>query len=271
MIFDSVVPPDFVRATFELTKDHIQKLRKCVCEKNSSKPPVHIPSLSLACSFILVCVVKASENHVKKNRLAKFVFGVDCRYRLKPAIPSTYFGNYAIGHPAIVETKDLLGEDGILSALEGISEAIAILDDGLLDGVDSWASLINSKEPNEIPSTACIAWSPRFQVYNTDFGWGATKKFEMTSIGRTGAICMSDSKNGNGGFEIGMVPQMKKIEAFASSFAKGLEALCNVKQSNSSCSGNWVTSHKLEAQVKISVVSPESSSFKRSRSGTFTA
>ncbi|XP_048328706.2 malonyl-CoA:anthocyanidin 5-O-glucoside-6''-O-malonyltransferase-like [Ziziphus jujuba] len=233
MIFDSVVPPDLVRATFEFTKDHIQKLRKCVYEKNSSKPPVHITSLSLACAFILVCVVRASENHVKKNRLAKFVFGVDCRYRLKPAIPSTYFGNCAIGRPAIVETKDLLGEDGILSALEGISEAIASLDDGLLDGVDSWASLINSKEPDEIPPTACIAWSPRFQVYNTDFGWGAPKKFEMTSIGRTGAICMSDSKNGNGGFEIGMVSQMKKIEAFASSFAKGLEALCNVRQSNS--------------------------------------
>ncbi|XP_048327642.2 coumaroyl-CoA:anthocyanidin 3-O-glucoside-6''-O-coumaroyltransferase 1-like [Ziziphus jujuba] len=176
---------------------------------------------------------KASKNHVKKNRLAKFVFGVDYRYQLKPAIPSTYFGNYAIGRPAIVETKDLLGEDGILSALDGISEAIASLDDGLLDGVDSWASLINSKEPDEIPPTACIAWSPQFQVYNTDLGWGAIKKFEMTSIGRTGAICMSDSKDGNGGFEIGMVSQMKKIEAFASSFAKGLKALCNVKQSNS--------------------------------------
>lgn len=44
---------------------------------------------------------------------------------------------------------------------------------------------------------------------------------------------MSNSKNGNEGFEIGMVSHMKKIQSFTSAFAKGLQALWNAKQFNS--------------------------------------
>lgn len=76
-----------------------------------------------------------------------------------------------------------------------------------------------------LPSPIAVAGSPRFEVYSTDFGWGKPKKVEMTSIDRTGAICASESKNGNGGVEIGLVLKMQKMEAFASFFAEGIEAL----------------------------------------------
>jgi hypothetical protein len=70
-----------------------------------------------------------------------------------------------------------------------------------------------------------IAGSPRFELYNTDFGWGRPRKVEMISIDRTGAICLSDSRDGGGGIEIGLVLKKQEMEVFASLFSRGLEAL----------------------------------------------
>ncbi|KAG5527661.1 hypothetical protein RHGRI_028552 [Rhododendron griersonianum] len=54
-----------------------------------------------------------------------------------------------------------------------------------------------------------IAGSPRFELYKTDFGWGRPSKVEMVSIDKSGAFCLSDSRDGNGGIEIGF-PQLKQ-------------------------------------------------------------
>lgn len=56
---------------------------------------------------------------------------------------------------------------------------------------------INSPEPEPEPESSSIAWSPRFEVYSVDFGWGRPKKMEITSIDKTAAIFMSVNRNGN--------------------------------------------------------------------------
>ncbi|KAF3453614.1 hypothetical protein FNV43_RR04055 [Rhamnella rubrinervis] len=58
-----------------------------------------------------------------------FSLPVDCRSRLKPALPSTYFGNCILIQKACAEAEDLHGEDGIVSAVEAISEALRELDE----------------------------------------------------------------------------------------------------------------------------------------------
>ena len=69
------------------------------------------------------------------------------------------------------------------------------------------------------------AGSPRFDVYDVDFGWGRPKKVETPSIDKTGAFCLSERRDGNGGVEIELVLDKNEMEAFADIFAKGLESL----------------------------------------------
>ncbi|CAL9014266.1 unnamed protein product [Prunus brigantina] len=52
----------------------------------------------------------------------------DCRSRLDPPLPATYFGNCIAGRGVVAETKGLLGEDGLFVALNAISESIKSLD-----------------------------------------------------------------------------------------------------------------------------------------------
>ncbi|KAF7130256.1 hypothetical protein RHSIM_Rhsim10G0050500 [Rhododendron simsii] len=67
-----------------------------------------------------------------------------------------------------------------------------------------------------------IAGSPRLENYNTDFGWGRPKKVELVSIAKSRAVTLSNSRDGNGGIEIGVVLKKHETEAFASLFASGL-------------------------------------------------
>lgn len=146
---------------------------------------------------------------------------VECRSRLEPPLPATYFGNCVGTRLAIVETKALLGEDVLIVAVEVLSQALETLKDGVLSGAQDWSSwLLDGVVIGDV-KTIGAAGSPKFEIYSRDFGWGKPMKVEMGSIDRTGAFCISDSKNGDG-VEIGFVSKKNAMEAFASLFANGI-------------------------------------------------
>ncbi|KAK7381244.1 hypothetical protein VNO78_33781 [Psophocarpus tetragonolobus] len=93
-----------IRGSFELTSSDIQKLKQYA--KSKLKEDAHVSTYAVTCAYVLQCLVKAEQS--KANGVA-FFFSVDCRSRLEPPIPSTYFGNCIIGHKVIDETKNLLG------------------------------------------------------------------------------------------------------------------------------------------------------------------
>ncbi|KAF3444116.1 hypothetical protein FNV43_RR13806 [Rhamnella rubrinervis] len=213
-------PPGLVQATLELNHDDIVKLRKHVSARNKS---IRLSTYSLACGYTWFCSVKSLG--AKKGMKTSFVLPVDCRFRLKPSIPSTYFGNCIIVHEANSLTEDILGEDGVVTAVETIHEALRELDDGedVLRGARSFASFVNS---GKIPAIRFnFAGSNRFEEYSTDFGWGRPKKVEMIRPYKEGNYCMIGSKNGDGGVEIGLVLEKDKMVAFVAEFAKGLQNL----------------------------------------------
>ena len=119
-----------------------------------------------------------------------------------------------------------MGEKGVAVAAKAIGEAIRNLDDGVLKGAEKWLSLLLTlKKDKPFDGVRGIAGSPRFELYNTDFGWGKPTKVEMISIDKTVAIRVSETRDGAGGIEIGMVLNKHVMEEFASVFAKGLEIL----------------------------------------------
>jgi len=92
-----------------------------------------------------------------------------------------------------------LGDDGFMNALEGMNETLKKLEDGVLSEAVTLSTMMRIGRDHRIYTTA---GSPRFEVYSVDFGWGRPKKVDMTSIGKTGAFCISESRDGNGGVEI---------------------------------------------------------------------
>ncbi|KAM3712679.1 hypothetical protein ACB098_01G201200 [Castanea mollissima] len=216
-VWEQKTPPNVVRGTFELTRTKLEKLRRLMTsilgENNNQEQPVHyISKLTLTCAYTWVCLAKAERQNA--------------RPRLEPPMPDNYFGNCLTGCAAIAERNDLLGEKGVAVAVKAISEAIRSLDYGVLKGAENWLSLLlNVKKDNISDGVPRIAGSPRFELYNTVFGWGKPVKVELIFIDKTGGICVSDSRDGTGGIEIGLFLKKREMEVFASVFAKGLEVL----------------------------------------------
>ncbi|KAK9924925.1 hypothetical protein M0R45_033266 [Rubus argutus] len=224
MFWDLPSPPDSIRGTFELSGSLIQTLgervRTTVKTGSYDTIPPHLSTFSLACAYAWVCLVKAQETKAEETQL---VFAVDGRSRLVPPVPATYFGNCCVGCSAVAETKALLGKDGLVVAISAIDEAIKRVDaDGVLNGAENWVSTLCTVLRDRVIS---IAGSCGFGVYETDFGWGKPKKVDLVSIDGVGSISLSDTKNDDGGFEVGLVLGKHCMETFSSLFAKGLENL----------------------------------------------
>uniref|UniRef100_A0A7N2KWV7 Uncharacterized protein n=1 Tax=Quercus lobata TaxID=97700 RepID=A0A7N2KWV7_QUELO len=191
-VWELKTPPGVVRGAFELTRTKLKKLGQLITgileENNEQGQPVHLSRLTLTFAYTWVCLAKVEA--VRDNKLHLGI-NVDARSRLEPSVPGNYFGNCLTACIAIAERNELLGEKGVAVAAKAISEAIRNLDDGALK----------------------------------DFGWGKPTKVEMISIDKTGAIRVSETRDGAGGIEIGMVLNKHVMEEFASVFAKGLEIL----------------------------------------------
>ncbi|XP_068304721.1 phenolic glucoside malonyltransferase 2-like [Pyrus communis] len=210
--------PDSVRGCFQFTPTKIEAIRHLVKEKKQQQQSIHLSRFCLTYAYAWVCIVKAEEIKSEKIQLA---IAVDCRSRLDPKISENYFGNCIGGRVVVVEREGIFGKDGLVVAVTAISEALEGLDNRLLDGAEAWIEYIQPQADKLIS----VAGSHRFRVYDTDFGWGRPRKCDFISNDRTGAISFSDSKDGDGSIEIGVVLNKQCMEIFASLFANGLEDL----------------------------------------------
>ncbi|XP_045814018.1 phenolic glucoside malonyltransferase 1-like [Trifolium pratense] len=218
--FPSTLKNDAIKSFFELTPSNIQKLKQHA--KNEMKMNVtNLSTFSVTCAYVLSCLAKAEK---PKDEKVILIFAVDCRTRLDPPISSMYIGNCIAGQKVKLEPKKLVEKDGFLSALEGMSEGLnKVKNDGVLNGAENWLShMVNANESIKIYS---IAGSPRFEVYSIDFGFGKPKKVDTTSTDKTGAFSISETRNNDGGVEIGLALNKQEMETFSTLFVQGLECI----------------------------------------------
>ncbi|KAK7316293.1 hypothetical protein VNO77_35221 [Canavalia gladiata] len=220
-VWESINTPqsDLVKGVFELTTLDIQKLKKHAQSKANNQRVLRLSTFSVTCAYLVACAVKVDKP--KAERVA-FVFTVDCRSRLDPPILQTYFGNCVVPQLVVAKTEEILGNDGFVKGVEGISDLLCGLESGVLNGAENWMQKIESAMGDRLYS---IAGSPRFEVYGIDFGWGRPKKVDITSIDKTGAFSLAESRDNNGGIEIGLALTKDKMEAFTTLFNHGLQSL----------------------------------------------
>ncbi|XP_017440115.1 malonyl-CoA:anthocyanidin 5-O-glucoside-6''-O-malonyltransferase [Vigna angularis] len=213
----TATPSDGLKGLFELTPSQIQKLKQYGNSK--VKVAVHLSTFSVTCAYVLACWVKA--NQVKEENVL-YIFAVDCRKRLDPPIPATYFGNCIRGQFVLALTKELVGKDGFICALEGIVEALnRVKEEGVLKGAERSVSIMHDAGEVRKISTG---GSPLFEVYSIDFGWGRPKKSDLVSADKTRAFSLSESRDISGGIEIGLLLPKTEMEEFTSVFVQGFDS-----------------------------------------------
>ena len=212
-----------VRAKFLLRRAEVQRLKKWVIPQIPKQS--HVSAFTVICAYVWSCMIKArsrSGEDVGENELEHFAFTADCRTLLDPPIPAAYFGNCLMGGLATTKSTRLIQEDGFIVAAKSIREAIherVRNKGGVLKGVQQWVSDLKSLNRMRM---AAVVGSPRFQVYNVDFGFGRPKKYEV--ISRDRYFTLDGCKDNEEDFEVGLCFPKAKMDAFAEIFTNGLEA-----------------------------------------------
>ncbi|XP_045794434.1 phenolic glucoside malonyltransferase 1-like [Trifolium pratense] len=218
---------DYVRATFELTRENLSTIKQMVLSKweifdtNESKPQT-LSSFVLTCAYSLVCLAKAIHGVENEKEKFAFAFTVDCRARLEPPIPNNYFGNCVWGNFVDTKPYDFINEDGVFLVAKSIHEKIVTINEkGPLEGTNGAFDKYMSMASEGIEIIG-VAGSNRFGVYEIDFGWGRPEKVEIVSVDRGSTIGLAESKNGKGGIEVGLVLNRHAMDLFSTLFLEGL-------------------------------------------------
>ncbi|KAK9284786.1 hypothetical protein L1049_023963 [Liquidambar formosana] len=208
------LPTNMVLATFVMGRADIQNLKKWV--STQCPKPSHVSSFTAR---------EKIEEEVGEDELDHFVLVTDGRAHLDPPIPPTYFGNCLLPCLVTAKSRQLIGEDGFLIAAEAIGNAIRGMlhnEEGVLKGAEKWLSNI---EPLQLERIVGVAGSPRFSIYDMDFGWGKPKKCEITSITFTGAMSLNECRDVEGDLEVGLSFRKIKMEAFTAIFSDGFKVI----------------------------------------------
>lgn len=139
--------------------------------KNRVDRTVEISSFQSLSAQLWRSVTRARELTTTVN--TTFRMAVNCRHRLEPRIDTLYFGNAIQSIPTVASVGEILSRD--LSWCAGLlnKNVVAHNDATVRRGVKDW-----EREPRCFPlgnfdgASITMGSSPRFPMYDNDFGWG---------------------------------------------------------------------------------------------------
>ncbi|KAH7576843.1 hypothetical protein JRO89_XS01G0161100 [Xanthoceras sorbifolium] len=220
-------PSDNLLVTFVIDRAKIEQLKQyCVAtlSKNGEElAQVRITTYVVTCAFMWVNLMKlqeTSKGSVDDDMLYYFSSSADCRERFEFSIPGTYFGNCLAYFFVSAKRKDLM-EGGIVFAAKVIGRKVCELSEGsVLVEAEKWVSKL--EKIVNMGRLVSVAGSPKFRVYETDFGWGKPKKSDVVHIGAYGSFSLNESREEEGGVQIGVVVERDKLDLFNAGFQQGL-------------------------------------------------
>ncbi|KAM0013561.1 putative transferase [Helianthus debilis subsp. tardiflorus] len=84
---------------------------------------------------------------------------------------------------------------------------------------ETWLEIAYERVP-----TIGVSGTPKFRVYDVDFGWGKAKKHETPSIDYNGSISVNACRDSPADIEIGISLPAKQLDAFISISRDELES-----------------------------------------------
>ncbi|KAF6162397.1 hypothetical protein GIB67_012545 [Kingdonia uniflora] len=205
----------------------IEKLKKWIlrriCVRNNhlteESLPFNLSALVVTAAYVWVYKIKALRGY---NEREHFLVLVGHRSRPDHVLPITYFGNCLVLCLTTIERNDLVGEDGVVVAVEVIGNAIQRTCKAVLNGLENYLANLSTMASERITG---IVGSPKLRFYDINFGWGKPKQVKVISYTSVGAIFISERSDGEVGLEVGIALEKFQMDAFASLFENSLKDL----------------------------------------------
>ncbi|XP_019184899.1 PREDICTED: anthocyanin 5-aromatic acyltransferase-like [Ipomoea nil] len=215
-----------VRATFIMRWRDIEKLKNLVAARQRARE-VHISAFTVTCAYVWTSLVKASVaigEQSEDNKIEYFSYVADCRSRLNPPLPDSFFGNCLVRYFVKSKLGILVGSEGFLTAAELIGETIQkrVNDQEWILNGEVWLSELKKSDPQR---GVAVAGYPRLDIYAADFGWGKPEKVEFVTIDGGNVMSICKGRDSEGDIEIGLAMPRTKMDAFSTIFADGLRNL----------------------------------------------
>ncbi|KAM3686204.1 hypothetical protein ACJW31_11G180000 [Castanea mollissima] len=220
---------NMVRATFVMSLSDMERIKQWIlaqCKRKNKSQPIHLSPSVLTCAFVWVCLLKTQVGVNEKcvgEEPIYFGFNAGGLTRLEYPVPTTYFGNCIGFGRGMAKMNELLEEDGIIVAAEVFGNTVKRLDKSFFGGAEKWISDWEVMYGSQLH--VMVSGSPKLDLYETDFGWGRPKKIEEISIDTTRAISLTESRDLEGGIEVGLALPKPEMDAFVTLYTEGLKAL----------------------------------------------
>ncbi|WCJ28435.1 HXXXD-type acyl-transferase family protein [Euphorbia peplus] len=151
------------------------------------------------------CVTRA--RNLPPSKTTTFRMAVNCRHRISPPMDPYYFGNAIQSIPTTAPIGELLSRDLHWGADLLHQNVVAHDDDTVRKGIADW-----EREPRLFPlgnfdgASITMGSSPRFPMYNNDFGWGKPLAIRSGKANKfDGKISAFPGKEGNGSVDLEVV------------------------------------------------------------------
>ncbi|KAA0045051.1 hypothetical protein IC582_020354 [Cucumis melo] len=177
---------------------------------------LEISSFQSLCAQLWRSVTRARKLNATKT--TTFRMAVNCRHRLQPPMPSLYFGNAIQSIPNVALVGELLSKDLGWCGTLIHRNVVAHNDATVRRGISDW-----EKEPRLFPlgnsdgASVTMGSSPRFPMYNNDFGWGRPVAVRSGSANKfDGKMSAFPGKEGNGSVDLEVVLSPETMAALES-------------------------------------------------------
>ncbi|GAV68525.1 Transferase domain-containing protein [Cephalotus follicularis] len=172
---------------------------------NSWKKDNEISSFQSLCAHLWRSVTRA--RNLEGDKTTTFRMAVNCRHRLEPRLEPYYFGNAIQSIPTVASVKEVLSRDLSWSADLLHKNVVAHGDETVRRGIADWV-----KEPRLFPlgnfdgASITMGSSPRFPMYDNDFGWGRPVAVRSGRANKfDGKISAFPGREGNGSIDLEVV------------------------------------------------------------------
>ncbi|KAH7845321.1 hypothetical protein Vadar_000594 [Vaccinium darrowii] len=220
-------PPPLRERFFHFSSESIAKLKaKANCQSKSSK----ISSFQSVSALLWRCVMRA--RRLPRDPETTCSFTVNNRSRIDPPLPNEYFGNSVIILMGKASVGELLDHElgwaacRLHEAVEGHSAA------AVREWVEKWMEhpVINTRGPALYnPYGLLISSSPRFRMYENEFGMGKAVAIRSGFANKLdGKVMFYPGYEGGGSMdlEVNLPPETMAALESDGEFMDGLNGMC---------------------------------------------
>ncbi|KAG5253320.1 transferase family protein [Salix suchowensis] len=172
---------------------------------SESGKTAEISSFQSLCAQLWISVTRARK--LSPSKMTTFRMAVNCRHRLEPRLDPYYFGNAIQSIPTVALAGKLLSNDLSFGADLLHKNVVSHGDDTVRKGIADW-----EREPRLFPlgnfdgASITMGSSPRFPMYDNDFGWGRPVAVRSGGANKfDGKISAFPGRDGNGSVDLEVV------------------------------------------------------------------